>query len=95
MVLTPRLRHNRRWRLAVWSLRGGYLSLIVALVGLLVEQAGGTPWILFAGVLGWISAAVVTVTGVVGARYELRIPRPWFWSLRFQLIRDSVRRLTR
>jgi len=84
------LQDNPHWRTAVWSLRVGYLALIVAAAGLVVVAVGSTPWLLAAGVIGWLGAAVVTVAGVLRARRELSDPRPGLWSMRFMLIRDTV-----
>jgi hypothetical protein len=78
------------WRLAVWALRVGYAGLAVALVGLLVLGSGSTPWVLAGGVIVWLTAAAVTLTGFMRARRELPEPRPGFWPMRFMLISDSV-----
>ncbi len=86
----PGLERNGHWRMAVWALRAGYVALAVALAGLVVTSAGSTPWVLAVGVLGWLAAAAVTVTGLVWARHELPEPRPRYWSMRFMLIHDTV-----
>jgi membrane protein YdbS with pleckstrin-like domain len=85
------LQHNRHWRLAVWALRVGYVGLVLAIGGLMVIFAGSTPWVLAVGVIIWLAAAVVTLTGFFWARHELLEPRPGYWSMRFMLIRDTVR----
>jgi hypothetical protein len=77
--------------MAVWALRGGYVALSVALVGLIVMLSGSTPWILAVGVIAWLAAATVTLTGFILARHEIPEPRPGLWSMRFMLIRDTVR----
>jgi O-antigen/teichoic acid export membrane protein len=84
------LQRNGNWRMAVWALRVGGLGLAVALVGVIVMSAGGTPWILAAGVFIWLAAAAVTLTGFFRARHDLPEPRPGFWSTRFMLIHDTV-----
>ncbi len=84
------LHGNRYWRLAVWALRIGYVALAVALVGLIVLVSTSTPWVLAIGVIGWLGAAAVTVTGVLRARHELSDPRPGLWPMRFMLIHDTV-----
>jgi len=76
--------------MAVWSLRVGYAALGVALAGLIVMATGSTPWILAGGVILWLAAAAVTVTGVIRARAELPEPRPGLWPMRFMLVRDTV-----
>jgi hypothetical protein len=76
--------------MAVWALRGGYVALSVALVGLIVMLSGSTPWILAVGVIAWLAAAAVTLTGFILARHEIPEPRPGLWSMRFML-RDTVR----
>ena len=86
---SPELQHNRHWRMAVLALRVGYVGLAVAIVGLIVRRS--TPWILAVGVIIWLVAAVVTVTGFFWSRHELPEPRPGYWSMRFMLIHDSVR----
>jgi hypothetical protein len=78
------------WRMAVWALRVGYFGLAVGLVGLIVLLSGSTPWLLAVGVIIWLAAAVVTVTGVFRARHELPEPRPGYWPMRFMLIHDTV-----
>jgi hypothetical protein len=88
------LQRNRHWRMAVWALRAGYLALIVALAGLIVMWSGSTRWFLAAGVILWIAAAAVTLTGFVWARHELPEPRPGFWSMRFMLIHDTIHPLS-
>ncbi len=88
----PELQHNSHWRMAVWALRVGYLALAVAIAGLIVMSLGSTPWVLAVGVIIWVAAAAVTLTGVVRARHELPEPRPGYWPMRFMLIHDSVHR---
>jgi hypothetical protein len=84
------LQHNGPWRMAVWALRVGYLALVIVIAGVIVLQSGSTPWVLAAGVIGWLVAAAVTVTGVFRARSELPEPRPGLWAMRFMLLRDTV-----
>ena len=81
---------NRHWRSAVWALRLGYIGLIVALWGIVVMSLGYTPWVLAVGVMIWLAAAAVTLTGFIWARQQLAEPRPGFWSMRFMLIHDTV-----
>jgi hypothetical protein len=76
--------------MAVWALRAGYLALAVAIAGVIVTASGSTPWVLAVGVIGWLTAAVVTLTGVFWARHALPEPRPGFWSMRWMLIHDTV-----
>jgi hypothetical protein len=76
--------------MAVWALRVGYVGLAVALIGLIVTLSGSTSWVLVVGVIIWLAAAVVTVTGVLWAQHELPEGRPGLWPMRFMLIRDSV-----
>ena len=76
--------------MAVWALRVGYLGLAVAIAGLIVLLSGSTPWVLAAGLIIWLAAAAVTLTGFFRARHELPEPRPGFWSMRFMLIHDTV-----
>jgi hypothetical protein len=85
----PELQQNGHWRRAVWSLRIGFLGLAVGIVGVIVLTTGSTPWVLAAGVFVWLTAAVVTVSGVVSARRELPEPRPGLWPLRFMLLHDT------
>jgi len=86
----PELSRNGHWRMAVWALRVGYVGLAVALVGIVVLLSGSTPWVLAFGVIVWLAAAAVTLTGVFWARHELPEPRPGLWPIRFMLIRDTV-----
>jgi hypothetical protein len=85
-----RLKHNAHWRMAVWSLRVGYVGLAVAIAGLIVLLSGGTPWILAVGLIIWLATVVVTLTGFLWARHDLPEPRPRLWSVRFMLIHDTV-----
>jgi hypothetical protein len=87
----PELRYNRHWRMSVWALRVGYVGLAVAIAGLIVMSLGSTPWVLAVGMIIWLAAAAVTLTGVFWSRGELPEPRPGYWSMRFMLIRDTVR----
>jgi hypothetical protein len=87
----PELQHLGHWRMAVWALRVGFAGLVVVIVGVIVLTAGSTPWVLAAGVVIWLGAAAVTVTGVFRAHGELSEPRPGWWSLRFMLIHDTLR----
>jgi hypothetical protein len=84
------LEHNRHWRMAVWALRAGYLSLIVAVAGIILLVSGSTPWVLAVGVIAWLACAAVTVTGALWSRREQSEPRPGLWAIRFMLIRDTV-----
>ena len=85
------LQHNRHWRMAVWALRVGYVGLAVALAGIVVMATGSTPWVLAVGVVIWLAAASVTLSGVLLARQKLPEPRPGLWPMRFMLIRDTAR----
>jgi hypothetical protein len=76
--------------MAVWSLRVGYVGLAIALGGLVVLLSGSTPWILAVGMIIWLAAATVTLTGFLWARHALPEPRPGLWSMRFMLVGDSV-----
>jgi hypothetical protein len=89
----PELQRNGHWRMAVWSLRVGYIGLAVAGAGLIVTLLGSTPWVLAVGMIIWLGAVAVTLTGFVWARNELHEPRPTFWSMRFMLIHDSTHAL--
>ena len=72
----PELQKNRHWRMAVWALRVGYLGLAVGIAGLIVLSLGKTPWVLAVGVIVWLTAAAVTLTGVFWSRHELSSPAP-------------------
>ena len=76
--------------MAVWALRVGYLALVVIVAGLIAMLLGSTPWVLAGGVIFWLAAAAVTVTGFLRARHQLPEPRPGFWSIRLMLIHDTV-----
>jgi hypothetical protein len=84
------LQRSAQWRTAVWSLRVGYVGLVVAAAGLIVTLAGSTSSVLAVGVIVWLVTVPVTLTGFLLARRELREPRPTFWSMRLMLIHDSV-----
>jgi hypothetical protein len=86
----PELQHNGHWRTAVWALRVGYAGLAVGIGGLIVLSLGSTPWVLAVGVIIWLAAAAITLTGFFRARHELLEPRPGYWSMRFMLIHDTV-----
>jgi hypothetical protein len=86
----PELPLNRHWRMAVWALRLGFSALAVTIAGLIVIVSGSTRWVLAGGLIIWLAAAVVTLTGVLWARHELPEPRPGYWSMRFMLIHDTV-----
>jgi hypothetical protein len=94
MGAPPELQHNGHWRLAVWALRGGYLALAVAIAGFILTLSGSTPWVLAIGVIGWLTAAAVTVTAFFRARHMLAEPRPGLWSMRLMLIHDTVHELS-
>jgi hypothetical protein len=87
----PELRNNGHWRMAVWALRAGYLGLAVGIAGIIAMSSGSTSWVLAAGVIIWLAAAAVTLTGAFWARHELSGERPGLWAMRFMLIRDTVR----
>jgi hypothetical protein len=93
MAEPPELRHKGDWRMAVWALRVGYLALVFAIAGLIMMLSGSAPWILAIGVISWLAAVAVTLTGFFRARNELPEPRPGFWSMRFMLIHHSVQAL--
>jgi hypothetical protein len=90
MVEPPELQSNRHWRMAVWSLRLGYVGLAVAIAGLITMSSGSTPWVLAVGVIIWLATAAVTLTAFFWSRRELPEPRPGYWPMRFMLIRDTV-----
>ena len=90
----PDLQYNPHWRMAVWALRVGYVGLAVAIAGLIVKSLGSTPWVLAVGVIIWLAAGAVTLTGFFRARHELPEPRPGYWSMRLMLIHDTVRAQT-
>ena len=68
----------------------GYVALAVVAVGLMVMLSGSTPWVLAVGVICWLAAAAVMVTGFLRARQELPEPRPGFWAIRTMLLHDTV-----
>ena len=76
--------------MAVWALRVGYLALLVVVAGLIVMSSGSTSWVLAGGMIGWLAAAAVMVTGFLRARQQLPEPRPGFWSIRAMLIHDTI-----
>jgi hypothetical protein len=84
------LEHNRAWRTAVWSLRVGYVGLVIAGAGLIALAFGATSWILASGVIVWIATVPLTLAGFLSARHTLAEPRPTLWSMRLGLIHDSV-----
>jgi hypothetical protein len=86
----PELHYNGHWRMAVWALRVGYVGLAAAIVGLIAMSFGSTRWVLAAGVIIWLAAAVVTLAGFFWSRHELSEPRPGYWPMRFMLIHDTV-----
>ena len=86
----PELQYNGHWRMAVGALRVGFVGLTVAITGLIVMATGSTPWVLAVGVIIWLAAAVVTLTGFFWSRHELPEPRPGYWSMRFMLIHATV-----
>jgi hypothetical protein len=76
--------------MAVWALRVGYVGLAVAIAGVIVMSSGSTSWVLGMGVIIWLAAACVTLTGFFWSRHELPEPRPGYWSMRFLLIHDTM-----
>jgi len=76
--------------MAVWALRVGYAGLAVAIAGIIVMKLGSTPWVLGVGVIIWLAAAAITLTGVFWSRHELPEPRPGSWPTRFMLIHNTV-----
>ena len=84
------LRLNRHWRTAVIALRVAYVGLVLVAIGLILAIAESAPWLLAAGMITWLSAAVVTAVEFMRGRYELPEPRPGFWSIRFMLLRESI-----
>ena len=89
MEVRPGLRENVHWRMAVWSLRIGIGGLLVVLAGLVTLATGATPWVLAAGMLIWLPAAVVTAVGFVWSEHELPEPRPGLWEIRLMLLHDT------
>ena len=55
----PELHDNRRWRMAVWALRVGFVGLAVAMAGLNVMLLGSTPWVLAVGAIIWLAAGAL------------------------------------
>ncbi len=86
----PGLQANGHWRMAVWALRAGFGALALVAVGVVLLSSGARPWLLAAGVILWLAAAAVTVTGLLWARQQLPEPRPGLWPLRLMLIHDTV-----
>jgi len=76
--------------MAVWALRIGFCALGIALVGFIVMLLGSTQWVVAAGVIVWLVAAILTLIGFFWARLELPKPRPGYVSMRFMLIQDTV-----
>lgn len=94
MAEPPEVQRSRHWRTAVWSLRVGYVGLVLAAVGLILVLTGATPWVLAVGMIIWLASVPVTLTGFLRARRELPAPQPTFWSMRFMLIHDSTHALS-
>lgn len=76
--------------MAVWALRTGFVGLAAAVVGVILLSAGFTSSVLVLGVVIWVIAAAVTLTGVFKAHQELPEPRPGWWALRLMVIHDAV-----
>jgi len=76
--------------MAVWALRVGYVGLAVAFAGIIVMSLGSTPWVVVVGVIIWLAAVAVTLTGFCWSRLDLPEPRPGYWSMRLMLIHDTV-----
>ncbi len=74
----------------MWALRVGYGALTVGLAGLIAMSLGSTPWILAFGVICWLCAAAVTLTGFFWSRHELVESPPGYWSMRRMLLYDTV-----
>ena len=64
--------------------------MLVVVAGLIVMSSGSTSWVLAGGMIGWLAAAAVMVTGFLRARQQLPEPRPGFWSIRAILIHDTI-----
>jgi len=77
----------------VWSLRVGYVALLVAFAGLASVLMGATPWVLAAGVITWLAAAAVTLVEFLVCRHEYAGTRPGLWRMRLLLIHDTVHAL--
>ena len=92
---TEALRASRAWHQAVVALRIGYGALGLAALGVLVLTRGLTPWILAAGVLAWLAAALTCAAYFQRARDLGPEPRPGFWAVRTALVHDSVHALPR
>ena len=41
----------------------------------------------------WLACATATLTGFLLARYDLSLPRPSFWSMRWMIIHDTFHAL--
>ena len=80
------------WRTAVWTLRAGYVALVVVIAGLVVSASGGTPTVLAAGVVLWLVTAIATAVCFMRARAQLPEPKPGFVAIRSMLLHDSVHR---
>ena len=85
--------HTKSWRIAVWSLRVGFVALAILIIGLIVVALGGTPWILAVGEISWIATVVVTTPAFFRARYVTPSPRPRLWTMRMALLRAAVHTL--
>lgn len=95
MNVPRELEADRRWRLAVWTLRVGYVALVVAFVGLILAARGTTGWVLAIGVIWWLTCVVITLPSFLLARHRLGPDRPELWPMRMMLIYDSVHALQR
>lgn len=89
------LSDHRSWRLAVWSLRLGYVALLIVVIGLVIEIRDRTIVVLEIGVIVWLLCAAMLATGFVATLSALQDSRPGFWEMRGALLRDSVRRRPR
>ena len=86
----PELQYSGHWRMAVWALRVGCFGLSVAIADIIVMSFGSTSWVLDVGLMTWLAAAVVTLSGFFWSRHQLSEPRPGYWSMRFMLIHDTI-----
>lgn len=84
------LQRDGHWRMAVWTLRVGYVVLTIVLIGLILTLLGGTPWVLAVGVVVWLMCATIILTGFLWSRHDLPEPRPDMWAMRIMLIHDTV-----
>lgn len=87
------MRQGPQWSRAVFGLRMAFIAITFAVVGILLHSVAGGPFLYMTavGMIVYLVALVIVLSGMLPGYFSLEKPRPRFWNMRMALVKDCFR----